>query len=313
MEELLKVENLFFSYKSGGLFSPRRREVLKEITLSVGKKESLALLGESGSGKSTLGKLILRLLKPQRGKILFENRDAFKLGKEYTRKVSAVFQDPRGSLNPRYTAWEAIEEPLIVHGFSKETRKKRVEYFLRRVKLKEDLWFKKTVSLSGGERQRVAIARALVLEPLLVVADEPTSALDLSVQYEILKIFSELRSERSLIFITHDIRAAAKITERTALMLSGRLLEISPTESFVKKPFHPYGRYLLESLPASSPFERKPVEEIEEQPPTVEKEGCPFRFRCPERLPECEKFPPSAEVKLGEKTAKVWCWLYVNR
>jgi peptide/nickel transport system ATP-binding protein len=306
---LLEIKNVSVVYKKRGFFKTKTFQVLKEINLTIDEKESLALLGESGSGKTTLGRLIVRLLKPTEGEILFKGKNVYSLGKEYTRYVSMVFQDPAGSLNPRYTVWEAVEEPLIVHGFPKRERTQRVEKYLLWSKVDPVLWRRRTASLSGGQKQRVAIARALVLEPYLVVADEPTSALDLSVQYEIIKLFNALRESKSLLFITHDLRVAAKVSDRVALLLGGRLMEVSPTELFIKKPLHPYGEYLLKSLPASSPFERDKTPPVEEFP-TLRDEGCPFRKGCPHYDSRCEQFPPPAEVEDNRKKRTVWCWIY---
>jgi len=274
----------------------------------VGEGETVALLGESGSGKSTLGRLAVRLLRPTEGRVLFRGRDAFSYGKEYTRRVSMVFQDPAASLNPRYTVWEAVEEPLLVHGFPKPQRVERVSRVLRWAKVDESLWRRKTASLSGGQKQRVAIARALVLEPELLVADEPTSALDLSVQYGILKLFESLKGRLSTLFITHDLRLAAKLADRVVLLLAGRVLEVSPAREFVRSPLHPYGVFLLESLPAKSPFERRDAPAAKE-PRTLRDDGCPFRAACPHYRPECEVFPPPVEV--GNRL--VFCHLYSDR
>jgi len=306
---LLELKKISYIVSPKG-FLPFRKSpfwILRDINLSLGEKESLVLLGESGSGKTTIGRLLVRLLKPSEGEILFKGKNIFGMGKEYTREVSMVFQDPRESLNPNYTVWEAVEEPLIVHKFPKNLRRERVEKTLLEAKVSSELWNRKTSELSGGQRQRVAIARALVLEPKLIVADEPTSALDLSVQFEILELFQKIRRFRGLIFITHDIRIAAKVGDKVALLLGGRIMEISPLKEFLEKPLHPYGEFLLRSIPASSPFERKPTDEGETK--TIRDGGCPFRLVCPYRDKKCEEFPP--KVVLDRKRT-VYCWIYVK-
>ena len=304
---LLKIENLSVAFSQNFFFKRKLFYGLKDINLSLEEEKSLTLLGESGSGKSTLGKVIVRLLKPTKGKVLFKERNIFEWGREYTEKVAIVFQDPRSSLNPKYSVWEAVEEPLIVHRIPKNLRKERIEKYLTLVGIDKELWFRKTSSLSGGQRQRVAIARALVLEPQLLVADEPTSALDLSVAYGILKLFLELKNKISLIFITHDIRIGAQVGNYIALLLKGRLLEFSPTRSFIEKPLHPYGEFLLKSLPAASPFNRVPLEVEEVKKSYLPPDGCPFYDKCPYREERCQKFPPA--VKIGNRT--LFCWLYV--
>ena len=304
---LLKIENLSVSFSQNSFFKRKIFYALRDINLHLEGGKSLTLLGESGSGKTTLGKVLVRLIKPTKGKILFRGKDIFSLGKEYTKEVSMVFQDPRSSLNPNYTVWEAVEEPLIVHNIPKRTRKERVEKVLTLADVDRELWFRKTEELSGGQRQRVAIARALVLEPSLIVADEPTSALDLSVAYGILKLFEILKKKRSLVFITHDIRVGVRVGDFIALLLKGRLLEFSPAGDFVKKPLHPYGEYLLSSLPARDPFERK-VTFLEEVENETSSDGCPFINLCPYREERCKEFPPP--IRFENRT--VYCWLYID-
>ena len=306
---LLKIENLSVAFSSLSLFKRKKFYALRDINLQLEEGKSLTLLGESGSGKTTLGRVIVKLLKPTEGKVIFRNRDIFSLGKEYTKEVSMVFQDPRGSLNPRYTVWEAVEEPLIVHKFSKDLREERVEKVLSSAGVERNLWFRKTAELSGGQRQRVAIARALVLDSSLIVADEPTSALDLSISYEILKLFEDLKREKSLIFITHDIRIGVRVGDKIALLLKGRLLEFSPTEAFVKKPLHPYGRYLFENLPLKSPFEREQnIPFTQKMEDSSNYEECPFISRCPHKEERCKKFPPPSKVG----NSIIYCWLYID-
>jgi len=306
MPYLLEFQNVSVSYTQGGLFKKQTFWGVRNIFFQLKRGETLALLGESGSGKSTIGRVILRLLYPTKGKVLFKGKEIFKYGKEYTKEISAVFQDPAGSLNPRYTVWEAVEEPLLVHGSKKLQREEIVANTLRWAKVEESLWRKKTHELSGGQKQRVAIARAIVLNPSLIVADEPTSALDLSVQYEILKLFGEIKKRSSMVFITHDLRVASKISDKVLLLLGGRIMEISPTREFVKKPLHPYGEYLLKSLPTKSPYERELSGEVKEFK-TLRDGGCPFRMGCPYYEKRCEAFPPPAMVD----NRTVYCWKFL--
>ena len=302
---LLEIKNLSVAF-GGGFLSKKLFWALRDINLSLESGESLTILGESGSGKSTLAKVIVRLIKPHTGEVLYKGKNIFgDWGRDYTKEVSIVFQDPRGSLNPRYTVWEAVEEPCKVHKIPQNRRKELVQKYLTWSRVDKNLWDKRIINLSGGQRQRVAIARALVLEPTLVIADEPTSALDLSVQYEILQLFVRLKTElgKSLIFITHDVRIGAKVSDRTAVLLGGRLMELGKTKEVLKRPLHPYTEFLLSSLPASSPYERKPVEDVEVK--TLRDQGCPFRSVCKRALPECNIFPQNP-IKIGNR--KVWCY-----
>ncbi len=289
MEEILKVENLTKVYKvKAGFFKKKDFYALKGVSLSLRKGEILCVVGESGSGKSTLGKIILRLEKPTEGKVLYRDKDIFKWGKEYTRRVSVVFQDPRSSLNPRMKVKEILEEPLIVHKI--KNRQEKVTDALKKVHLEEELLEKRPLQLSGGQAQRVAIARAIILEPEIVVADEPTASLDVSIQEEILELFTELNKKGlSFIFITHDIRVVEKIADRVAVIYAGVLMELGEKEAVLKNPKHPYTMFLLENVPVKHPRERRKELKIEEEEYEIPDKGCPFYPRCSYAMEECKK------------------------
>ncbi|GAB6065646.1 ABC transporter ATP-binding protein [Aquifex pyrophilus] len=296
MGTLLEIESLTKTYRvKKGFFSRKEVRALRDVSLKIYEGEILCLVGESGSGKSTLGKIILRLEKPTEGKVLFRGKDIFQMGKEYTRKVSVVFQDPRTSLNPRMKVKEIIEEPLIVH--REKERKRKVLEALKSVSLTEEVLEKRPLQLSGGQAQRVAIARAIVLNPELIVADEPTASLDLSVQEEVLKLFKELNEKGiSFLFITHDIRVVEKIADRVAVLYGGVLMELGRKEEVLKNPLNPYTRFLLDSVPARHPKERKEDMRVSEEEYTIPEEGCPFYPRCPEALEECRKTLRRSEI-----------------
>jgi len=295
MSRLLQIEEVSKAYPvRKGLFKKEDFYALKGVSLSVNRAEVLGVVGESGSGKTTLGKLILRLEKLTKGRILIEGRDIFSLGKEYTRRVSVVFQDPRNSLNPRMTIREIVEEPLVVHGF--KNREKKVKEAIEKVHLDESFLGRKPDDLSGGQRQRVAIARAIVLEPDLIVADEPTASLDVSVQAEILRLFEELKKEGiAFIFITHDIRVVEKIADRVAVLYGGMLMELGRKDEVLRAPMHPYTRFLLSNVPVRHPKERK-EESYTESEYTVPQKGCPFAPRCPDYMKECSESVRRLEV-----------------
>jgi len=296
MEDLISVSNLTKVFKiKRGLWKREEVFALKEVSLTVKKGEILAVVGESGSGKSTLGKIILRLEKPTDGVVLFRGKNIFSMGKEYTRHVSVVFQDPRNSLNPRMKVREIIEEPLKVHGIKE--REKIVREVLGKVYLEEELLDKKPLQLSGGQAQRVAIARAIVLEPELIVADEPTASLDLSIQKEILNLFIELNKKGlAFLFITHDIRVVEKIAHRVAVLYGGHLMELGERDKVLGEPLNPYTKYLLESVPVRHPKERREIELLEEEEVEIPKRGCPFYPRCPEAFEKCEETLRRVEV-----------------
>ena len=315
---LLEIKNLSVSFRRNGLFFKKKPFwALKNINLTLEKEETLALLGESGSGKTTLGRVIVRLIKPTEGQVLFKGRDIFSQWKrEYTKEVSMIFQNPREAINPRFTVWEAVSEPLIVHKVNKNLLKERVEKYLLWAGIDKNLFHRRVEFLSGGQRQRVAIARALVLEPTLVVADEPTSALDMSLQYEILKLFKKIKTELKIsqIFITHDIRTAAAVSDRVAVMLGGRIMEVGPTKEVIKNPLHPYTRYLLENMPVSSPFLRDKNKKTDQGElfQSVRDQGCPFRFVCPQRELKCTLFPPKVVIEQNNLRREVYCWHYLD-
>lgn len=289
MEEILKVENLTKIYKvKSGLFRKKDFYALKGVSLNLKKGEILCVVGESGSGKSTLGKIILRLEKPTEGNVLYREKDIFKWGKEYTRRVSVVFQDPRSSLNPRMKVKEILEEPLIVHGI--KNRQEKITEALRKVHLEEEILEKRPLQLSGGQAQRVAIARAIILEPEIVVADEPTASLDVSIQEEILELFTELNERGiSFIFITHDIRVVEKIADRVAVIYAGVLMELGEKEAVLKEPKNPYTMFLLENVPVKHPRERRKELRVEEEEYEIPDKGCPFYPRCSYAMEECKE------------------------
>ncbi len=288
MSGLLEIDQVSKAYPvRKGLFRREHFYALRGVSLSVDRSEILGVVGESGSGKTTLGKLVLRLERPTSGRILFEGREVFSMGKEYTRKVSVVFQDPRNSLNPRMKVKEIVEEPLVVHKVGE--RRKKVREVIEKVKLEESFLERRPDDLSGGQRQRVAIARAIVLDPDLIVADEPTASLDVSVQAEILKLFEELKKEGiAFIFITHDIRVVERIADRVAVLYGGMLMELGSREEVLRNPMHPYTRFLLSNVPVKHPRERR-AESYAEIEYEIPQKGCPFAPRCPDYIQECSE------------------------
>jgi peptide/nickel transport system ATP-binding protein len=288
MSSLLEVISLSKVYKiSRGLFTHTYHPAVRKVSFSIKEREVFGLIGESGSGKTTIGKLILRLEKPTEGSIKLKGEDIRNMGKEYTKKVSAVFQDPFSSLNPYMKVRQIIEEPLLIHKFG--DRGRRVEDVAQMVKLPKYLLDRKPQELSGGQRQRVAIARAVSLSPELIVADEPTASLDATVRKEILDIFAELKEGGvSTLLITHDIRAVERIADRLAIIYSGMLMEMGTKDQVLKDPKHPYTKYLLENVPVRHPKERK-VRVQEEGMQEVIHKGCPFYWLCSQKMEACKQ------------------------
>jgi len=282
---LLSLEQVSKAYKVGaGLFKTKSFFALHNVSLRVERGELLALVGESGSGKTTLGKLILRLEKPTQGRVLFEGKDIWNYRREYTRLVSAVFQDPSSSLNLRMTVREILEEPLRVHGV--KNREEKVLSALKEAGLGEEFLERRPLQLSGGQKQRVAIARAMLLKPKLLVADEPTASLDASLRKDILDLFLKMKAKGvSVLLITHDVRSVQYCADKVAVLYRGRLLEWGTKEQVLKNPLHPYTRYLIQNLPVDHPSQRKSPEITDT--PFYSEAVCPFYHLCQERREEC--------------------------
>jgi ABC-type glutathione transport system ATPase component len=238
MDELITINKL--AKRFGGLIA------VNEIDLQIFKGETLGLVGESGSGKSTLARLILKLIEPTAGSVTYHGLENIR------RDCQIVFQDPQTSLNPRIRVGEAIGEPLLIHKIAEsrqQTAESRVGELLEMVKLPKQYAGRYPHELSGGERQRVGIARALASNPKFIVLDEPVSSLDVSVQAEILMLLKELKRTIGLtyLFIAHDLSVIGYLSDRVAVMKEGKIVELEPTATVLKKPKDDYTRKLLAS------------------------------------------------------------------
>jgi len=253
---VLQTDKLTKTYVSGG-FLARRREVqaVKQVDLSVRRGETLGVVGESGSGKSTVARCIARLIEPTDGAILIEGADVAKLRpsalRPHRKRVQIVFQDPYRSLNPRRTVGAAITEGPVNFGMAESEAVERARNLMRLVGLDPDALTRFPHQFSGGQRQRICIARALAMEPEILVADEPVSALDVSVQAQVLKLLDDVRKRFNLavLFITHDLRVAAQVCDRIAVMHKGEVVEEGTTAAVFAAPKHDYTRALFDSAP----------------------------------------------------------------
>jgi ABC-type glutathione transport system ATPase component len=267
-DPLVDVEGVSKTFEGGGLF--RRRAPVRAVDavdLEVRPGETLGIVGESGSGKSTLLRIILRLLRPSAGRVLFEGRDIAGLSsrelRALRRRMQVVFQDPSASFNPRQSIGTALAAPLEVHGQGdRRSRRRTVGETLELVGLNPSFMDRHPHQLSGGQQQRAAIARAIILRPALVLADEPTSALDVSVQAQILNLLKQMRRELGLtyIFVSHNLGVIRYISERVAVMHQGKVVENGTAEQIFTGPRNPYTRTLLEAVPDADPariLERK--------------------------------------------------------
>jgi len=238
----------------------RRIPAVQDVSLSLGRGECLAVVGESGAGKSTLGRIVLRLIRPDTGRIVFDGVDVLALRPREMRRLrqrmQMIFQDPYSSLDPRMSVAEAVAEPLLVHtDLGRAARLRRAAELLDRVGIGRRYLERYPAELSGGQLQRVAIARALTLDPSLIVCDEPVAALDVSVQAQVLNLLRDLQEERGLsyLFVSHDLALVEVIADRVMVMAGGRVVEQGDVEQIFRSPTHEYTQRLLSAIPVPVP------------------------------------------------------------
>jgi oligopeptide/dipeptide ABC transporter ATP-binding protein len=299
-------------------FPAGRKSVLHavdDVSFTIGEGESVGLVGESGCGKSTLARLVTRTLDPTAGDVIFRGRNigfipARKFAETPFRpKIQMVFQDPSDSLNPRFTAFDAIAEPAIrLLGLRKEELKLNVEEAAGKVGLPPELLSRYPHQLSGGQKARVGIARAIVTLPELLVLDEPTAALDVSVQATILKLLAELKASlgMSYLFVSHDLNVVRMLCDRVIVMYLGKIVEQGPARELFERPAHPYTRALVASIPAFGFKNQKPLLPGEPRSPIdPDPKLCRFFGRCPDQRDRCRNEAPLLR-ELG-KDARVAC------
>lgn len=319
-EPLLEVRHLKKHFDiRGGVFGRKIGEVkaVDDISFTVHKGEILGIVGESGCGKSTTGKAILRLIEPTAGEIKFEGQDITLINAEdmrmLRRDMQIIFQDPYASLNPRHTVEKIVGEPLLVHGETNVTkRKKRIRELLEVVGLSAYHASRYPHQFSGGQRQRIGIARALANHPKLIICDEPVSALDVSVQSQILNLMDELRDTFNLtyVFIAHDLSVVKHISDRVGVMYLGRMVELTNKQTLYDDPKHPYTQALLSAVPMPDPdIERERIILKGDVPsPANPPPGCPFHTRCPQAMDICKNVKP--QFKEIDDNHFVACHLY---
>jgi oligopeptide/dipeptide ABC transporter ATP-binding protein len=311
MTELLSLTGLAVHFTGRRNWRGRRPlpvRAVDGVSLAVGERETLGLVGESGCGKSTLGNAVLRLVKPTSGQIRFDGRDVTAVTgdelRELRRHVQMIFQDPYSALNPKLTVGESVGEPLLAHGLAAGAALgQQVSELLGLVGMPPERAIRYPHEFSGGQRQRLVIARALALRPKLIVCDEPVSALDVSIRSQILNLLMEFQQRLGLsyLFISHDLSVVRHISHRVAVMYLGRVVELAPRDNLFREPLHPYTEALISAIPLPDPVAQRKRTRIilkgELPKPTAPPPGCPFHTRCPIAIPMCREIVPPLEEK----------------
>ncbi len=329
-EPILQVDDLRVRFPvHGGIFLRKVAEVkaVDGVSFTLGRGETLGLVGESGCGKSTVGRAIVNILRAMSygveisGQVVYHRGDRAvdlaSLGRAamrpYRADLQMIFQDPYSSLNPRMTVKDIVEEPLRIHArdMSAGDRTDRVRRLLEKVGLTAEQAGRYPHEFSGGQRQRIGIARALATNPKIVIADEPVSALDVSIQAQVINLMQDLQQEFELsyIFIAHDLSVVRHIADRIAVMYLGNIVEIGPAELVYREPRHPYSRALLSAVPRPDPRARLDdrIRLTGDIPtPTRKPSGCGFRTRCSIVKDSCADAVPPLEPKDGRLVACPW-------
>jgi peptide/nickel transport system ATP-binding protein len=300
---LLRVSGLSKHFQiNRGLFQKQIgvTKAVDGVDLDIKRGEILGLVGESGSGKSTLGRLVLRLIEPDQGRVIFDGTELLTLDplslRRFRRRMQMVFQDPNSSLNPRMTVNAMLREALGLHGLATGREDERIRELIALAELPADSGARFPHEFSGGQRQRLGLIRALAVEPELIVADEPVSALDLSVQAQILEFIVKLRRDFTLtmLFISHDLDVVELLADQIAVMYLGRIVERAPAAELFSHPHHPYTKALIAASPKPDPrLARRDLAMRDQgplgQPPTS---GCAFRARCLNAHAACADIDP---------------------
>ncbi len=320
METLLSIENLevHFPIKKG-LLSRTAGYVyaVDGVSFTLGKGETLGIVGESGCGKTTTGLAVIRLIEPTAGTVHFGETDITTLNtselRTLKRQIQMIFQDPYSSLNPRMTVNHILRDPMEIHNvYPGAERKDRIAYLLEKVGLRPEQGRRYPHEFSGGQRQRIGIARALALNPQVIIGDEPVSALDVSIQAQIINLLIDLQKEfhLSYIIIAHDLAVVEHICDRIAVMYLGKIAEMAAYNNVYTDPKHPYTQALLSAIPVADPKVKKErmVLKGDVPSPINPPSGCAFHPRCPHRMDVCDKETPVLK-DIGDNH-QVACYLY---
>lgn len=328
-DAIIKIRNLKTYYPiKDGVFRKTVGYVkaVDDVSFNIYRGEILGIVGESGCGKSTLGKSILQLTKSTAGEVYYSSSDGEvelnglkkKEMVKYRSKLQIVFQNPYSSLNPSFTIYSTMQEPLKRFGIKKKKiREEKVAQLLEDVNLPVQFMERYPNELSGGQRQRIGIARALSVSPEFIVCDEAVSALDVSIQAQVLQLLKNLKEKRNLtyMFITHNLSVVEYISDRVIIMYLGRIVEVAKTEELFQNPLHPYSQALLNAIPIADVNQRRKRIPLQGDVPSPVNppNGCAFHPRCPKCLEKCriEKPQPVTIIKDGHEHT-VSCHLIVS-
>lgn len=315
-QPLLKITDLkkYFPVKSAFFGKPVSWvKAVDGVSFEIYQGEAFGLVGESGSGKTTLGQTVLRMHEKTSGQVLFDGLDVHALSKKEFQKLHLrmqyIFQDPYSSLNPRIRIGDAITEPLLAHGLAtKDNAREQVESILTQCGMAPRFMDRYPHEFSGGQRQRVVIARAMALNPEFIVADEPVSSLDVSIQAQIINLFSDLQTERKLsyLFISHDLGIVEHLCSRIAIMYLGVIVELATRDELFSNPIHPYTKALLSAVPIPDPERKRSRIMLNGDIPSPENppSGCRFHTRCPYAKDICrEQVPEFRTLANGHQVA----------
>ena len=311
---LVEIRNLkqYFPVTTGFMKTTMLKAV-DDVSFSIGRSETLGLVGESGCDKTTVGRSLLHLYKPTAGEVIFDGKKVERatMG-EFRRRAQMVFQDPYSSLNPRMTVGDIVAEPIDVHHLCKtqKERDERVHELLQTVGISGEQASRYAHEFSGGQRQRIGIARALASRPEFIVCDEPVSALDVSIQAQVINMMEDLQAQLGLsyLFIAHDLSVVKHISNRVAVMYLGKLVELAPSAELYRHAAHPYTVSLLSAVPMPDPNKARSAQRIvlegDVPSPLRMPSGCSFRTRCARAGERCaEECPALREIAPGHFAA----------
>ena len=315
-EILVEVKNLkqYFPVRTG-LLSSKPLKAVDDVSFTIGRGETLGLVGESGCGKTTVGRTILRLYEPTAGEVIFDGEPVTAKNITHMRKqMQMVFQDPYSSLDPRMTVEDIIGEPLDVHKLyaNRKERREKILDLMATVGLNAEHATRYAHEFSGGQRQRIGIARALAVNPKFIVCDEPVSALDVSIQAQVINMFEDLQSQLGVayLFIAHDLLVVQHISNRIAVMYLGHVVELADANELMSDPKHPYTQSLLSAVPIPDPRtarkKNRIVLEGDVPSPLNMPSGCPFRTRCRYATEQCAMERPELTDRGGGHMVACW-------